>query len=61
MPTPTREAIGYILAAAGLGCAVAAASIQGGVVAGLSAAGAGLTSLAAVWGYVSKTPAAPKQ
>lgn len=55
----SRETTGYTLAAAGLGCAVAAAAIQGGWVAGLSAAGAGLTSLAAVFGYLSKTPAQP--
>lgn len=55
MKTQTRVAWG--LAAAGLACAVAAAALQGGWVAGLSAASAGLTSMAGLLGYINK-PAA---
>ncbi len=53
-----REAAGYGMALAGLGCAVVAAYLQGGGVAAWGAAGAGLTSLAAVWGYANKAPTA---
>ncbi len=61
MPT-ARELIGYGIALAAVICAVAAALIQGGVVAALSAASAGLASMASVWGYSGRTVvAAPKQ
>jgi len=56
---PAREIIGYTLALAGLGCAVTAAALQGGAVAAWGAAGAGLTSLAAVMGYSARTLAQP--
>jgi hypothetical protein len=46
-----REALSYTLAAMALICAVTAAAFQGGVVAALGAASAGLSSMAAVMGY----------
>lgn len=57
---PSRELTAYITAAMGLGCAVAAAAIQGGIVPALSAAGAGLLSLAGFMGYSAKAPAVTK-
>lgn len=53
MPT-TRELIGYAVALMAVICAAAAALIQGGVVAALSAASAGLASMASVWGYANR-------
>jgi hypothetical protein len=57
-----REVLAYAMAAIGLGCAVVAAFIQGGVVAALSAASAGALSLASLLGLqVRAAAAAPKQ
>ncbi len=62
MPITSRELIGYAIATAALICAVAAALIQGGVVAAPSAASAGLASMASVWGFSNRpVVAAPKQ
>ncbi len=53
----TREMIGWTLAGLGGVCGIAAAALQGGLVAALSAASGVLTVSAGVFGYVSKPPA----
>ena len=57
MPENTREIIGWTLAVAGLGCGILAAYVKGGTFEALTAASAGFTSMAAVWGYANKAPA----
>ncbi|MGE5510349.1 MAG: hypothetical protein ACM31O_03745 [Bacteroidota bacterium] len=52
-----RELIGWGLAMAGLVCGVAAAAVQGGWFAALSAASGGLTSMSMTWGFLSRQPA----
>jgi hypothetical protein len=52
--------IGWGLAMAGLICGVLAAYVQGGKFAALSAASAGFTSMAGIWGYTSRPPAPVK-
>ncbi len=62
MLTP-REKIGFGCALTGLACAVVAVWLSQGGVMALGALGAGLGSLAGVFGYANKPPApvAPKQ
>lgn len=51
--------VGWALAAFGAACGVAAAYVQGGLFAALTAASAAFTSLAGAWGYASRPKATP--
>lgn len=51
-----QEATGWILAAIGVICAIAAAYLKAGAPEALAAAGVGFTGLSATWGMLNKTP-----
>lgn len=46
--------VAWVLAALGAACGIAAAYVQGGLFAGLTAASAAFTGLSGAWGYTSR-------